>query len=113
MKKYSIILTVMITLVASMLLLAQIENKQRTDNQNFWSVYFVNPLGNNNDFVIENKTPNTQTFHYEITSNEDSPDSVDVTIEKNTTKTIEIKETKKPITITTTLDKDKKEIYKK
>jgi len=87
--QYIIILTIIITLTASMLFLAQIEKKQRTDNQNFWSIYFVDPLGTDNHFVIDNKTPEDKIFHYDITIDKNIIQSEDIEIEKNTRKLIE------------------------
>ena len=90
--QYIIILTIIIIIIASMLLLAQIEDNQRTNNQNFWSIYFIDPLGSNNGFVIDNKTPNTQTFHYDVLVNNSSIHSGNIEIEKNDRKLIELTE---------------------
>jgi len=88
--QYTIIITIIITLVASMLLLARIEDNQRTDNQNFWSIYFVDPLGTNNSFVIDNKTPDTQTFHYDVLVNDNSVQSGNMEIKNGDRKLIEL-----------------------
>jgi len=113
--QYIIILTIIITLTTSMLFLAQIEKDQRADNQDFWSVYFVDPLGSDNRFVIDNKTPKEKTFHYDITVDENIIQSEDVKIEKNTRKLIEVSKSEiaKPFTITITTDAETKQIYKK
>ncbi|MEA3323386.1 MAG: hypothetical protein U9Q12_04130 [Patescibacteria group bacterium] len=113
--QYIIILTIIIALTASMLFLAQVENDQRADNQDFWSVYFVDPLGVDNRFVIDNETPKTKTFHYDIAIDENIIQSEDVKIEKNNRKLVEVRELEftKPLTITITTDEEIKKIYKK
>lgn len=73
-----------------MLLLAHIEYNQRTNNQNFWSIYFVDPLGTNTSFVIDNKTPDTQTFHYDILVNDNSVQSGNMEIKNGGRKLIEL-----------------------
>ena len=113
--QYIIILTIITITVASMLLLAKIEDNQRTDNQDFWSIYFVDPLGSDNRFVIDNKTPEIKTFHYDITVNEKMINSEDIEIEKNNRKLIELEKLNptESITIQVTTNDETKTIYKK
>jgi len=111
--KYAIILTIIIALTASMLLLAQVENNQRKNNQNFWSIYFVDPIGTDNRFVIDNKTPTTQIFYYDVLVNEVSVHSGNIEIEENTRKLIKNESTQKPFEIIVTTESNIKTIYKK
>ncbi len=96
-----------------MLLLAKIEEDQRTNNQDFWSIYFVDPLGSSNDFIIDNKSPETKIFHYDIIIDENIVNSNDIEIEKNNIKTVEIDDEYKNILIKASVETDSKEIYKK
>ena len=113
--QYIIILTVIITLVASMLFLAQIEQNQRDKNQNFWSIYFIAPLTQtDNRFVIDNKTQNDATFHYEIIKDNDVKKSENIEIKKDKRKLVDTKDyNNQSIKIIVTNGKDKKEIEKK
>ncbi len=114
--QYIIILTVIITLTASMLFLAQTEKDQRSKNQNFWSIYFIAPLTNSdNRFVIDNKTKSDATFHYEIILNGETKDAKDVEIKKDERKLIELKKQQNtsPIKIIVTHNNSNKQIEKK
>lgn len=113
--QYIIIFTIIIVTVASMLLLAKIEDNQRTNNQDFWSIYFINPLENDYHFVIDNKTPNTQLFHYDVIINDNSVHFGDMEIEKNNHELIELEkqESDFPIKIIVTNGNNEKEIEKK
>ncbi len=113
--QYIIILTVIITLVASMLFLAQIEQNQRNKNQDFWSIYFITPLTQtDNRFVIDNKTQSDTTFHYEIIQNNSIKESKDIEIKKDKRKLINTKNyNNQSIKIIVTNGKNKKEIEKK
>ncbi len=113
--QYIIILTIITITVASMLLLAKIEDTQRENNQNFWSIYFVDPMGTDTRFVIDNKTPEIKTFHYDIIVNEEMINSGDIEIGKNNRKLIELKELEptESIMIQVTTNDEMKTIYKK
>ena len=113
--QYIIILTITIALVVGMLFLAQTEQNQRNQNQNFWSIYFVAPLTTvDNRFVIDNKTKNDATFHYEIKIDDEVKKFEDIEIKKDERKLINTKNyNNQSIKIIVTNDEDKKEIEKK
>jgi hypothetical protein len=97
-----------------MLFLATIENNQRINNQDFWSVYFTDPLGENNNFIIDNKTQKDAVFDYEISIEDEVKDSGNIKIPKDTHKLIETKElNNQPVLIVITTNDTKKEIEKK
>lgn len=112
--QYIIILATLITLIATMLLLAFIEKDQREKNEDFWSVYFVYPLTEENDFVIDNKSEDA-TFTYEIHSGENALKSNSVEIKKDSRKLIKVTEEGNisPIEITIKSNNDIKTIEKK
>ena len=95
-----------------MLFLARIEQNQRDKNQNFWSIYFVNPTDNSdNSFVINNKTQNDAIFHYEIIEADEMKKNEDIEIKKDEHKLINTKDyNNKPIKIIVTNGENKKEI---
>ena len=97
-----------------MLFLAQIEQNQRDKNQNFWSIYFVAPLTQtDNRFVIDNKTQDDTTFHYEIIQNDNVKKSEDIEIKKDKRKLIDTKDyDNQSIKIIVTNKKNKKGIEK-
>lgn len=113
--QYTIIFVTLITLVASMLFLSYIENDQRQRNENFWSVYFVDPFSVDNRFIIENRSMADATFFYEITQNDITTRSEDLTVKKGEFKLIVPDEKNKstPIQITVAKDDERKSIDKK
>ena len=98
-----------------MLFLAQIEQNQRDENQDFWSIYFIAPLTQtDNRFVIDNKTQSDAIFHYEIIKDNDVKKSEDIEIKKDKRKLIDTKNyNNQSIKIIVTNGKNKKEIEKK
>ena len=112
--QYIIIITIITALTASMLFLAFIEKNQREKNEDFWSIYFVYPFTDKNDFVIDNRSGDA-TFHYEVHSNDALIKTDAIQIDKNTRKLIRTSEKEyiSPITIIITRDGEEKIIEKK
>ncbi len=109
-----IIITILATLMASMLFLAYVEKNQRDTDEDFWSVYFVYPLADNNTFVIDNRS-SAATFHYDITTESGIIASDDVEIETKDRILIktEAEQNAQPVTITVKKGDEKKELEKK
>ena len=114
--KYPIIIitTTLLTLIASMLFLAYVEKNQLDTGEDFWSIYFVYPLTDDNAFVIDNRSSKA-TFHYDITTEAGIIASDDVEIETKDRVLIktEAEQNTRPVTITIKKDEEKKELEKK
>ena len=112
--QYVIIFITLTTLVASMLFLTYTEQQQRINSQDFWSVYFVYPTGEKNDFIIDNKSKDN-FFIYKVHSGEKELQSGDISIENGNAELIQIENdaNMSPITITVTDGYDERIIEKK
>ncbi|MFA5985802.1 MAG: hypothetical protein WC819_00455 [Parcubacteria group bacterium] len=108
-----IIATILICLSASILFLAYTEKTQREHDENFWSIYFVDPFAqDNHSFAIDNHSADA-TFHYTAIAGEITLVSEDVFITKDNHQIITVEKTTNPITITVTKDGKEKMIEKK
>lgn len=98
-----------------MLFLGYMEYVQRKNGENFWSLYFVDPLSsNNNSFIIENRGDTSQ-FHYTLYIDSNIILDKDITVptkDQALITTFDIQNTL-PVTITVTKDDEKKELTKK
>ncbi|PID52155.1 MAG: hypothetical protein CR972_03370 [Candidatus Moraniibacteriota bacterium] len=115
MKSQYIIITItIITLVISILFLFYTEQKQRKDSQDFWSIYFVDPIGSDNAFIIDNASKKN-LFIYKVHSKEKELESNDIPLNNGEQKLIKVENSKniKPITITVTDGETEKTIEKK
>ncbi len=112
--QYILILIILSTLVVSMLLLTHTEQEQRIDSQDFWSAYFVYPTGEDNDFVIDNKSKDN-FFIYKVHSGEKELQSGDIAIKSGEAKLIEVESAANttPVTVTITDGYDEKILEKK
>ncbi len=112
--QYIIIITTTITLIATMLFLAYTEQHQRDTQQHFWSIYFISPNTDTNDFIIENNADET-LFIYKIHSGDTELHAGEITLAKNAWKRIKTQKTTniRPITVTVTNGDTEKIIEKK
>lgn len=116
MKQQFIIITItLITLATAMLLLAFTEEYQVANGDDFWSVYFVQPLDAvDNSFIIDNHG-SERTFTYTIMTH-DATHTDTVMISKDEWHHITLPDqyhNTSPITIDIEDAKTKKSIYKK
>lgn len=117
MKSQLIIITTACTmLIGSIFFLTYTERAQREHDEDFWSIFFIDPFSkDHNDFVIDNRGP-TADFTYTITSHETKlfEESVSLDVDAQIQITSPEIESDQPLTITVT-DKDahQKSIEKK
>lgn len=113
--QYIIAITILIALTASMLFLAYSEKSQREKNEDFWSIYFIDPFSADNRFVIDNRSSEDKTFHYEIARDETTVQSGDIDINSKSRELVTTNDAlnTKQIIITVSEDKKKKTIEKK
>lgn len=114
MKK--IISSIIILFLSSAILLSWHETRLASpQNQNWWSLYFVNAKDNSLDFTIENNS-NQTNFHWTLSDDNNKITEGDVQINKGEKKEINFPKAqpsengKKAVDVTA--GSDKKEIYK-
>jgi hypothetical protein len=112
--QYIIIAVVFITLIATMLMLTYTENEQRHAGNDFWSVYFLYPMGSENDFVIDNVHKDS-LFIYKVHSNDQELQRGEITMKRGEQKIIEIEKKSNiiPVTVTITDGYSEKVLEKK
>ncbi len=112
--QYSIILTIIASIVVAMLVLTYTTNNHAQNDADFWSIYFVRPAQQYNDFVIDNGTDATD-FTYTVSSGDTvmHRDSVTVAPAHRTRITLPQNCHIRPITIVVTHDNNDKSLTKK
>ena len=112
--QHIIIATILTGLIAGMFYLAKTAYDQQQANRDFWSIYFADPVGQNNAFVIDNATKDDATFHYEIMTESKTREENDITVKKDERKLIKIPTLNNvPVMIKVTNNTEEKTIEKK